>query len=237
MRPDYPSPGSQWGLTTPQLERDYEQEQNLPSGSCWPGIGGEPCSLRRDYYEEGPGCSPIGFAYDPPSCDYREGECTGCDEYAPYARSLDNGDPYCKLCWYAYEQGVKDASMYHRLRYNRARNDRMNKTFDRRLQAEERSGLRAADAARAILTGVDTPPIDATRPIARVKRGHPGTLLVDLLSGTMKRRKQRAEELAEYSDSREELRRHGEMVAAMEVRGGALSRNDRAVIRLVRLLL
>ena len=49
--------------------------------------------------------------------------------------------------------------------------------------------------------------------------------------------KQRAEELAESGKSRDELRRHGERVAAMKLRGGVLSRNDRAVVRLVRLLL
>ena len=45
------------------------------------------------------------------------------------------------------------------------------------------------------------------------------------------------QELAESCESRDELRRHGEKVEAMKKRGGVLSRNDRAVVRLVRLLL
>lgn len=69
------------------------------------------------------------------------------------------------------------------------------------------------------------------------KRGRIDTLVVDLLSGSPKTRKQRAEELAESCESRKELRRHGEKVSAMKKRGGVLSRNDRGVLRLVRLLL
>ena len=122
-----------------------------------------------------------------------------------------------------------------RFRPTPARTKRIDEIFKQKLRAEEQSGLRAADAAKAI--GPETP-AGTTRPIARLqKRGRIDTLVVDLLSGSPKKRKQRAEELAESCESRDELRRHGERVAAMKKRGGVLSRNDRAVIRLVRLLL
>ena len=143
---------------------------------------------------------------------------------------------------YAHEQGLQDANMFAsdnnpdgRFRPTPARTKRIDEIFKQKLRAEEQSGLRAADAAKAI--GPETP-AGTTRPIARLqKRGRIDTLVVDLLSGSPKKRKQRAEELAESCESRDELRRHGERVAAMKKRGGVLSRNDRAVIRLVRLLL
>jgi hypothetical protein len=143
---------------------------------------------------------------------------------------------------YAHAQGLQDASMFSRennpegrLRSTFARTNRIDEIFKQKLRAEEQSGLRAADAAKAI--GPETP-TGATRPIARLqKRGRIDTLVVDLLSGSPKKRKQRAEELAESCESRNELRRHGEKVAAMKKRGGVLSRNDRGVLRLVRLLL
>ena len=143
---------------------------------------------------------------------------------------------------YAHEQGLQDADMFAsdnnpdgRFRPTAARTKRIDEIFKQKLRAEEQSGLRAADAAKAI--GPETP-AGATRPVARLqKRGRIDTLVVDLLSGSPKKRKQRAEELAESCESRDELRRHGEKVATMKKRGGVLSRNDRAVIRLVRLLL
>ena len=146
---------------------------------------------------------------------------------------------------YAHEQGLEDASIIAsennpdgRLRSTAARTKRIDEVFKQKLRAEEQSGLRAADAAKAI--GPETPVggIGGGRPIARSKkRGRIDTLVVDLLSGSPKTRKQRAEELAESCESREELRRHGEKVSAMKKRGGVLSRNDRGVLRLVRLLL
>lgn len=144
---------------------------------------------------------------------------------------------------YAHEQGLEDASIFRsenkypdgRLRSTAARSKRIDEVFKQKLRAEENSGLRAADAAKAI--GPETP-VGGARPIARLKkRGRIDTLVVDLLSGSPRTRKQRAEELAESCESREELRRHGEKVSAMKMRGGVLSRNDRAVLRLVRLLL
>ena len=232
------SPGSPWGISTPQAELNYERANNLPSGS-WPGRGND-----RDYSD-----SPLGCAYDPPHKRIDEGwedACTGCGFEEPFARSVDNGDPYCKDCWYAHEQGLQDANMFEscnnpdgRFRSTPARITRIDEIFKQKLQAEEQSGLRAADAAKAIgqVRFMDTP-TGATRPIARLKkRGRIDTLVVDLLSGSPRKRKQRAEELAESGESRDELRRHGERVAAMKLRGGVLSRNDRAVVRLVRLLL
>jgi hypothetical protein len=143
---------------------------------------------------------------------------------------------------YAHEQGLEDASIFAsennpdgRLRSTAARTKRIDEVFTQKLKAEEQSGLRASDAAKAI--GPETP-VGGARPIARLKkRGRIDTLMVDLLSGSPRTRKQRAEELAESCESREELRRHGEKVSAMKKRGGVLSRNDRGVLRLVRLLL
>ena len=194
------SPGSAWGISTPKARRDYELAHNLPSGS-WPGHGANS--------ETG---SPLGCAYDPPSKRAVYGshfaygslsceECTGCGFEEPFARSLDNGDPYCKDCWYAHEQGLQDAHMFAsdnnpdgRFRSTPARTNRIDQIFKQKLRAEEQSGLRAADAAKAI--GPETP-TGATRPIARLKkRGRIDTLVVDLLSGSPKKRKQRAEELA-----------------------------------------
>ena len=143
---------------------------------------------------------------------------------------------------YAHEQGLEDASIIAsennkdgRLRSTAARTKRIDEVFKQKLRAEEQSGLRAADAAKAI--GPETP-VGGGRPIARLKkRGRIDTLVVDLLSGSPKTRKQRAEEVAESCESCEELRRHGELVSPMKKRGGVLSRNDRGVLRLVRLLL
>ena len=199
------SPGSAWGISTPKAEREYLLSNNLPSGA-WAGRG---AGHDSDGWSTN---SPLGCAYDPPSkravygsyCE--EGstsleECTGCGFEEPFARSLDNGDPYCKDCWYAHEQGLQDAHMFAsdnnpdgRFRSTPARTNRIDQIFKQKLRAEEQSGLRAADAAKAI--GPETP-TGATRPIARLKkRGRIDTLVVDLLSGSPKKRKQRAEELA-----------------------------------------
>ena len=99
------SPGSPWGISTPKAEREYELAHNLPSGS-WPGRG---ASHSPSGWETG---SPVGCAYDPPGhravygsyCEDGSSsleECTGCGFEEPFARSLDNGDPYCKDCWCA----------------------------------------------------------------------------------------------------------------------------------------
>ena len=99
------SPGSPWGISTPKAEREYELAHNLPSGA-WPGRG---ASHSPSGWSTG---SPAGCAYNPPSkravhgsyCEFGSlslEECTGCGFEEPFARSLDNGDPYCKDCWYA----------------------------------------------------------------------------------------------------------------------------------------